>query len=56
MKYEDLTTEVIEKHIGKKFGYFTKHPSFPDYVRVHFDRERYLSNCIDIEIKKIKGI
>ena len=54
MDYKDLTHSIIEKHIDKKFEWFERHPLFTDYVRVHFDRERYLPNCVDIDIDLIK--
>ena len=54
MKYEDLTKEILEKHTGKTVVWFEQHKFFKKYIRVHYDSERYLSDCEDILIEEIK--
>ena len=43
-----LNTDVLTKMLGRKV-YWTETLDFrSDYLRIHYDQERYLSDCEDI--------
>jgi len=46
----------LSKAIGKEVYWTEVLPFRSDYLRVHFDRERYLSDCFDYSLAEVKKL